>query len=305
VRAAAVIVAVTALLATGCGLGPGGAQGGDGARVLVTRDFGEGRIGERTGQELRDGDTVMRVLQRGFDVDTRYGGGFVQSIDGLSGGTDGGRRVDWFFYVNGVEAEEGAAAIKARKGDTIWWDRHTWDEAMSIPAVVGSFPEPFRHGVGGRRLAARVLCRSAGDACDAVRAALRRSGAPQSATLEGGGAAIDVVVGPWAAVRGDRRARRLEKGPGLTGVYAQPSAGGGPFSLLARDGRPAGALGPGEGLIAAIGPNGGIPTWIVTGPDVAGALAAARALSREQLHGHFAAAVRGGRAEGLPLEAGS
>jgi hypothetical protein len=300
----AILALVGVLGAAGCGLGPGASQGGDGARVLVTRDFGTQRLGERTGQKLRDGDTVMRVLQRGFDVDTRYGGGFVQAIDGLQGGNAGGRRVDWFFYVNGVEASAGAASIKVRRGDAIWWDRHPWEAAMSVPAVVGSFPEPFTHGVGGRRLAARVICKSAGAACDAVRERLRKGGAAQSATLEGGGDAIDVVVGPWAALRGDPRARRLELGPRTSGVYARPDAGG-QIALLDAQGRPAGRLAAGDGMIAATGRSGGIPTWFVTGPDVAGALAAAHALTASALHGRFAVAVRGGSAAGLPLEGGA
>ena len=33
----------------------------------------------------------MRLLQRNFEVKTRYGGGFVQSIDGVAGGREGGR----------------------------------------------------------------------------------------------------------------------------------------------------------------------------------------------------------------------
>ena len=51
----------------------------------------------------------MRLLQRKYDVKTRYGGGFVQEIDGVAGGREDGRRVDWFYYVNGIEATVGAA----------------------------------------------------------------------------------------------------------------------------------------------------------------------------------------------------
>ena len=50
----------------------------------------------------------MRFLVRGRKVDTRYGGRFVQAIDGLSGAGDSGRS-DWFFFVNGIWSEEGAA----------------------------------------------------------------------------------------------------------------------------------------------------------------------------------------------------
>ncbi len=48
----------------------------------------------------------MRMLERSFRVSNRYGGGFVQSINGHSG-TSAQR--DWFYYVNGVQAKQGAA----------------------------------------------------------------------------------------------------------------------------------------------------------------------------------------------------
>ena len=34
---------------------------------------------------MREDQTVMRLLRSEFDVDTRFGGRFVQSIDGLKG----------------------------------------------------------------------------------------------------------------------------------------------------------------------------------------------------------------------------
>ena len=40
----------------------------------------------------------------------------------------------------------------------IWWDRHDWSATMRVPAVVGSFPEPFLHGIDGKRLPVRVEC---------------------------------------------------------------------------------------------------------------------------------------------------
>ena len=51
----------------------------------------------------------MRLLDRNAEISTRYGGGFVQSIDGIEGGRSDGRQLDWFFYVNGVESPVGAA----------------------------------------------------------------------------------------------------------------------------------------------------------------------------------------------------
>ena len=111
----------------------------------------------------------MRVLQGAYDVETRYGGGFVQEIDGVAGGRVDGRRADWFYYVNGIEAPIGAAERRLSAGERVWWDHHAWEAAQRIPAVVGSFPEPFATGLEGKRFPVRLVC--AGDAersCDEV-----------------------------------------------------------------------------------------------------------------------------------------
>ena len=122
----------------------------------------------------------MSLLMRNFSVSTRYGGGFVQSIDGLAGGQEDGQPVDWFYYVNGVEASDGAAARNVHPGDRIWWDRHDWSVTDSIPAVVGSFPEPFLNGIGGKRLPVRIECASVGsDPCRTVRHACTRWACPR------------------------------------------------------------------------------------------------------------------------------
>ena len=76
--------------------------------LLVTQAFGAQTVLAAPAPKIVGADTVMRMLERNARVGTRYGGGFVQSIDGLAGG--GGS--DWFYYVNGVQALKGAAATK-------------------------------------------------------------------------------------------------------------------------------------------------------------------------------------------------
>src|SRR5205807_6023073 len=137
-------------------------------------------------------ETVMRMLERHFRVQTRYGGGFVQKIDGISG-TPSHR--DWFYYVNGVEAPRGAAFTAVHRGDRIWWDLHDWSSTESIPAVVGSFPEPFVHGVGGKRLPTTLECASdVKSACDRVAAALRAVGVPTASQVLGTGSGTDSLA---------------------------------------------------------------------------------------------------------------
>ena len=112
----------------------------------------------------------MRLLQRSFDVETGSGGGFVQQIDGVAGGRRAGRPVDWFYYVNGIEARVGAAERRINPGDRVWWDHHDWGVTLRIPAVVGAFPEPFLSG--DRRQAAS---RCASTACPRRRSRATRS----------------------------------------------------------------------------------------------------------------------------------
>ena len=68
----------------GCGLGAGEEQEG-GAELRVTRDFGHEELGSARSTRVREDQTVMRLLRSEFDVETRFGGRFVQSIDGLEG----------------------------------------------------------------------------------------------------------------------------------------------------------------------------------------------------------------------------
>ena len=94
------------------------------------------------------GLTALQALDREADVETRYGGRYVESIGGLEG--DLAAQRDWFYFVNGIEADISAADYELRAGDIAWWDFRSWREQMREPVVVGAFPEPFLHGYDGR-----------------------------------------------------------------------------------------------------------------------------------------------------------
>jgi hypothetical protein len=306
VRAAlALLLVLAGLTVAGCGLGAG-EGGGSGASLTVSRDFGARQLGRVRRDDVPGGETVMRLLQRSFDVDTRYGGHFVQGIAGLDGGRERGRPVDWFYYVNGIEAEEGAAARKLASGDRVWWDRHDWGAAMRVPAVVGSFPEPFLSGSEGKRLPVRIDCaRDADEACDEVAERLRRAGVSKvSRAAFGGGAGRDVLrilVGTWRDIRGDNATARIEAGPGVSGVFAKPDSAGQTIELLDGAGARQRELGPGSGLIAATRFEDQQPTWVVTGTDAAGLASAAAALEEGVLSRNFALAIDGGRGVPVPV----
>jgi hypothetical protein len=152
VSAARVIVPLLAVLAlAGCGgAGPTAADGT--ARLWVTRDRGRTVLVDAT---VPAGQTLLRALRSRATVSTRYGGGFVQSIDGVSGSAS--RHRDWFWFVNGLAGDRSATAYRLHAGDIAWWDYRDWSgDAESLEVVPGAFPEPFRHGFAGRTRPAAV-----------------------------------------------------------------------------------------------------------------------------------------------------
>src|SRR4051794_24477343 len=165
----------------------------------------------------------MRLLRSHFDVKTRYGGGFVQAIHGLTGKGPGGRH-DWFYFVNGREGAVGAADYELSTGDVVQWDYRRWDAAMAVPAIVGAFPEPLRHGLRGKRFPVRVECESASaPACTETKRRLRAEGVEATGASLGTSAAekvIRVVVAKWSRARSVSAVRSLERGPSRSGVFA-------------------------------------------------------------------------------------
>jgi hypothetical protein len=291
-----------AVALAGCGLGAGPTP--NAVTLVVTSGFGARVLHAADPLKVHGQETAMSLLQRNYPVATSDGGGFVESVGGLSTGQEAGQPVDWFYYVNGVEATKGADATNVHSGDRIWWDRHDWSQTETVPAVVGSFPEPFLNGIEGKRLPVRVECASvSGYACRTVAARLRaldiaastapiaRAGAPQS---------LRVLVAPWTAIAGDLGAQSLEHGPRASGVYARFSSGGGELTLLDQAGGSVQTLSAGAGLIAATRHAQDPPVWLVTGTDGDGVELAARAFDERTLQNRFAVAVGPAGAIALP-----
>jgi uncharacterized protein DUF4430 len=293
-RLAVVAALLLALvLVAGCGLGPGKKLPG-GARLEVTRDFGQSQLYSTTVPTIRKDETVMRFLESKRKVKTSYGGKFVDSIDGLTSHESGGAS-DWFYFVNGIEASVGAADMTLAPGDVVQWDYRRWAATMHIPAIVGAYPEPFVRGTGGKRLPVRVECSSpSGAACKTVEQRLSAQGAVTSSGVIGGSAGpktLRVVVAPWSSLKSLSGAvGSLSRGPAASGVFARFGKNGS-LTLLDQLGHPARTAPPGTGLVAATAQEGSSPVWVVTGLSVAGVERAARALDPSVLRNAFAVAI--------------
>jgi hypothetical protein len=246
-----------AVLLAGCGVGQTGHQAP--ARLTVSRDFGA-------------------VVVREVDVE---GGKAVGAL--LRGEPRGAR------FVNGVAA---ADDTQVHGGDRVWADATA---SARTAAVVGSFPEPFLHGIDGKRLPVRIECADArGAVCrqvadrlaafqiPAARGGLQTARAPET---------LRVLVGPWSALRPDPAVIALERGPRASGVYARLAPDGRSIAVLDVGGRTTRTLGAGSGLVAATKRPDERPTWVVTGTDAAGVASAARAFEEGTLDHRFALAV--------------
>lgn len=280
-----------ALALAGCGLGPGPERKG-GAEVRVTRDFGHRPLGTVRVKKVREDETAMRLLRSKFDVQTRYGGRFVQSIEGISGQGATGQR-DWFYFVNGIEASVGAAEYTLSPGDVVQWDYRRWDAAMRVPAIVGAFPEPLLHGLKGKRIPVRVECSDESSRpCHTVKDRLDRAGVPATgASLGTSGTShvLRVVVAPWARAKIVNAVSGLEKGPQQSGVFARVAHG--KLELLKPDGSVARTAPPGTGLVAAFAPSEDQIVWLLTGLDQGGVQRAADALDGRTLDDAYAVAA--------------
>jgi hypothetical protein len=247
-----------AVLLAGCGVGQTGHQAP--ATLTVTRDFGA-RVAREVG--VKDGATVGALLR----------------------GESRGAR-----FVNGVAAGDDT---KVHGGDRVWADSAA--AIARTPAVVGSFPEPFLHGIDGKRLPVRIECADArGAVCRQIadrlasyeipvaRGGLQTARAPET---------LRVLVGPWSALRLDPAINALELGPRASGVYARVASDGNTVAVLDAHGHTTRTLGAGSGLVAAMKRPDDRPTWVVTGTDVAGVASAARAFEEGTLDHRFALAV--------------
>jgi hypothetical protein len=297
--AVATALLLAALAAAGCGLGPGAVVGG--AELTVTREFGATPMLQRQVGDVTESDTVMRVLEGNAEITTRYGGGFVQSIEGIEEAQRGGHPYDWFYFVDGVEAPIGAADNPLRGGERVWWDYRDWAATNHVPAVVGSWPAPFADGYEGKSHPVTVECEGGGGACEKVRRALEGEGVSIAAGAPSG--AIRVLVGPWERLRSDPAAAQLEAGPEESGIYADFERRGDEYELrgLDAEGKPAGAFGPAAGLVAATRRYEGPPVWLVTGATTAGVQAAAGLLDGPDLRDHYAVATEEGKETPLPV----
>ena len=206
-RRAIVWLALPVLVA-GCGehrvQPPVTAPAAPAASLVISEGFGSKIV---RSERVAPGQSVLAALQGG-------GGGVdavrrpVRAVDRRrSGSLDDGE--DWLYFVNGVEADVGAAEWTLRDGDTAWWDFRRWRAYANVPAVVGSWPEPFVHGA--RTAPASVT-----------------ADPPLAAALQKAGAKVGTGASPFRVLVGaetDLRTRDADWAPGRRGPAVRRADG--------------------------------------------------------------------------------
>ena len=268
-RALALVLAATTL----AGCGASATSGSDEIALTVTRDFGTEELVALRGEPVPPSGGLAPIFRR--YPNTRG----AQSL-----------------FVNGILPDKAASDLEVHGGDRVWLDQHVAGRAAQIPAVVGSFPEPFLHGVDGKRLPVRVECDDPrAGACAAVADKLVGLGVVAGRSIISRSAAdetVRILVAPWKRLRGrEFEADSLDAGPRRSGVHARFDASARRLLVLDAGGRVARMLGAGTGLIAATRAKGRQPVWFVTGTDGVGVAAAARALDESVLSDRFALAI--------------
>lgn len=249
--------------------------------LIVTKNFGHDKMFAKSVGLVKD-EVGMEVLFRNLDIQTAYGGGFVNAINGLESqftffsGSER-KKLDWFYWVNGILAPIGVAEYRPQPGDTIWWDYHDWSMTMFIPAVVGSYPQPFKSGFAGKNPGTVIMytpefVKKATD----LRNSLQEQGVKQIDIAPYDSKVIEkpekyyILLGPWSDLaENSKLLQDINKKNKLVGVYVQFNED--KIQGLNFKGKTIVQKENGGAIYASAGGIGSTkPVWLVTGLDEKG-----------------------------------
>ncbi len=151
----ALLGALAALLA-GCGAGPGKAPGG--TRLTVTRDFGRAPSASVEAPKVPGSETVMRLLAAQREGDDALRRRLRPVHRRRPRRAAGGRPVDWFFYVNGVEARRARRRCACTAATASGGTATTGVPRCACPRSSARSPSRSCTAAAGKRLPVRVEC---------------------------------------------------------------------------------------------------------------------------------------------------
>ncbi len=281
--------------------------------LMITTDFGKQVLFKK---EVAVGNsaTVIDVLKANLEITTKWDGSYVNSILGLESHNGGisGNKLDWFYYINGICCDSGAADYNLSPGEVIWWDYHKWQSAgFANSAVIGCYPEPFIHGFRGKAGTTTVM--SSADntqLAKVVEQALKSKGVYSVTIMEldnnwlGKALQPNIVIGTWNELKSLDYLDNFNKAYRKTGTSVHFTDEG--LELLNYKGDVVQKVDQGAGIIVASGSGLGdnSPLWLVAGTDQAGLQNAVDLLVKnpQQILGLYNTAIISGEIISLPLQ---
>ncbi|SHI50223.1 protein of unknown function [Dethiosulfatibacter aminovorans DSM 17477] len=279
--------------------------------LIVTRDFGIEEL-FRESISLEKYWTVFDAMDAAVEIATDHGGGFISGINGLESYSDGTKRLDWFYYVNGICADVGPLDYDLVEGDVIWWDYHEWESMDATNStVIGSYPEPFVHGYRGKPAVITIMSSDENsELAMELKDALLNEGV-QSVEISG----IDnsmmedregpiIVLGQWEELSGYEYLNKLNEAYERNGTYVYYSDQG--IDLLSNSSEKVRTLKGGAGSIVSHGDGLGddCPLWIISGTDMNGLEKAIELLVNDtnKIDSTYSAAVEDSNIIKLPIK---
>ncbi|QXM05264.1 DUF4430 domain-containing protein [Crassaminicella indica] len=198
------------------------------AHVIVSRDFGNERLSEKDVNFSKDA-TVMEIMEENFDIETAYGGGFINGIDGLKSeftGMKDKKKIDWFYYVNGILSEVGASDYYISPKDIVIWDYHDWDNNIYGSSIIGAYPLNFINGHDGNVYKTEILyTKDYKKEGNALLEYLKKQGVKdiESMSLEKGDLknldSNSIVIGSWEDIKNIDYINEFYKNGSKCGMY--------------------------------------------------------------------------------------
>lgn len=286
--------------------------GGKQVKLLITRDFGRETLLQDLAP-LESGWTIMDLLQAKCSVKTRYGGGFIDSLNGIKSSTGGlkGGMQDWFYYVNGICPDVGGLDYPLHGGEMTWWDYHAWQAGLSNSAVIGCYPEPFLHGYHGQLRPTTIICPSDSlESASSLEKSLRAQGVSKIKVMELKEAVLDNLNGPTLVLGEWESLETIDYLDKLNQAYQRNGMGlhftSNSIQLLNFQGQVAESLDGSAGVIAATASGLGdpCPLWLVSGTDRSGFQQALELLIKRPgaLTGKYSLAISGEEIIPLPVK---
>ncbi len=127
--------------------------------IIISKDFANEKIESASLKHIKN-YSVMDYMQENFQIETAYGGGFVNAINGIkSGFTDKKKKekLDWFYYINGRLADIGCDDYFPLPNDVVIWDYHSWEYSNYVSNIVGAYPKNFTNKCMDQKLNLEII----------------------------------------------------------------------------------------------------------------------------------------------------